>query len=91
MTTYKSIVDVNFDDSNDEKNDPEMKERFILRGDICTSQLYLDLLNYAHNELDLFNMLLQAIVNKKFNIEGISEIVSFLMTIHPFFHRKWAL
>lgn len=68
-----------------------MKQRFILRGDICSSQLYLDLLNYAHQELDLFNMLLQAVVNKKFNIEGTSEIVSFLMIIHPFFHRKWAL
>lgn len=36
-------------------------------------------------------MLLEAVVNKKFNIEGTSEIVSFLMIIHPFFHRKWAL
>ena len=36
-------------------------------------------------------MLLEAVVNKKFNIEGTSEIVSFLMNVHPFFHRKWAL
>jgi|JI61114C2RNA_FD_contig_31_4645548_length_756_multi_2_in_0_out_0_1 hypothetical protein len=49
IISYKSISDVNFDDSNDEKNDPEIKERFILRGDICSSQLYLDLLNYAHS------------------------------------------
>jgi hypothetical protein len=25
------------------------------------------------------------------NIEGTSELISFLMHIHPFFHRKWAL
>ncbi len=49
IISHKSIIDVNFDDSNDEKNDPEMKERFVLRGDICSSQLYLDLLNFAHN------------------------------------------
>lgn len=58
LTSHKSISDINFDDSNDEKNDPEVSQRFILRGDICSSQLYLDLLNFAHSELDIFNILL---------------------------------
>ncbi len=91
INSHKSITEANFDDSSDEKNDPEMKERFVLRADLCSSQLFLDLLNFAHNELDLFNLLLQAVVDKKFNIEAISEIISFLMHIHAFFHKKWAL
>ncbi len=32
VTSHKSISDINFDDSADEKNDPEMKSRFVLRG-----------------------------------------------------------
>lgn len=91
VTSHKSITDASFDDSNDEKNDPEMKERFILRGDLCSSQLFLDLLNYAHKDLDIFKLLLESVVSKKFNIEATSEVIGFLMRIHPFFHRKWAL
>jgi len=49
-----------------------MKEKLVLRGDICTSQLFLDLLNYAHKDLDLFNMLLQSVLTKRFNIEATS-------------------
>lgn len=91
INSHKSISEANFDDLNDLKNDPDMNHRFLLRGDICSSQLFLDLLNYAHNKLDLFNLSLQAILTKRFNIEATSEIISFLMHIHPFFHRKWAL
>jgi hypothetical protein len=49
-----------------------MKEKFVLRGDLCTSQLFLDLLNYSYKELDLFNVLLQVVLSKKFNIEATS-------------------
>lgn len=80
-----------FDDSNDEKNDPDMAQRFMYRNDICTSKLFIDLLNFSHDDLDLFDILLQAVLNKKYNIEATSEIISFIMHIHPFFHRKWAL
>jgi hypothetical protein len=91
ITSHKSISEVSFDDSNDEKNDPDITQRFMYRNDICTSKLFIDLLNYAHEDLDLFNILLQAVLNKKYNIEATSEIISFIMHIHPFFHRKWAL
>lgn len=68
VTSHKSISEANFDDSTDEKNDPEMKSRFVLRGEICSSQLFLDLLNMAHDELDLFNICLQTVIGKKLNI-----------------------
>ncbi len=45
-----------------------MKNRFVYRTDICTSKLYKDFLNYAHDKLDLFNVMLDSVVSKKFNI-----------------------
>ena len=68
ISSHKSISEVNFDDSNDSENDPEMKNRFVYRTDICTSKLYMDYLHYAHDKLDLFNLILDSVVNKKFNI-----------------------
>jgi len=35
-------------------------------------------------------MLLNSVLDKKFNIEATSEVISFLMNVHPFFHRKLA-
>jgi translation elongation factor EF-1alpha len=51
----------------------------------------MDLMKLAHKEYNLFENILEAIVKKKFNIEATSELISFLMHVHPMFHRKYAV
>jgi len=51
----------------------------------------MDLMNLAHNQYNLFENILEAIVKKRFNIEATSELISFLMHVHPLFHRKYAM
>ena len=67
-----------------------MTQFAIGRSDTVRSQLFLDLTTYVHKELNLFNIINDTIKNKKFGIEVITELLSFVRQIHPLFHRKFA-
>ena len=66
--TNKYSSDIFVDDYNDILFDPGMTCCFIARPEATKSQMFIDLLTYAHKELHLFDTLAQTLKKKEMKI-----------------------
>lgn len=68
-----------------------MSNLFISRPDSAKSLLFLELLNFAHKELGLFNKILETLEEKKVKIEIIADLIGFIYAVQPVFHHTFAI
>lgn len=83
--------DIFVDDFNDVLFDPNVTCCFIARPEATKSQLFVDLLAYAHKELHLFERIAETLKTKEMKIEVTAELIHFVLIVHSMFHRKFAI
>lgn len=89
MNRYSS--DTIVDDFNDMLFDPEMTCFCVPRPEGTKSQLFIDLMVYAHKELHMFEKIAETIRNKEMKIEVTADLITFVCIVHTLFHRKFAI
>ena len=79
------------DDFNDMLFDPEMTCFCVARPESNKSQLFIDLMTFAHKELHLFEKISETIKEKSMKIEVTADLINFVLIVHSIFHRKFAI
>ena len=51
----------------------------------------MQLIDFAHRELNLLNRCLEAVQSRKFGIEATADLVACVSQIQPFLHRNFAM
>jgi len=68
-----------------------MKSLGVIRSEYCRSNMLIALINFIHNDLNLFEKILEAVQTRKFGIEATANLVSCIVLLHPLLHRKFAI
>ena len=68
-----------------------MSQTFLPRPEATKSMLFVRLLEFAQNELKLFDLILNSIKERSLKIEIMSDLLLFVSIVHPLFHKKFAM
>jgi len=68
-----------------------MKNFALTRPETVKSQLYVELMAYANTKLDLFNLILDSVKRRTFNIEVTADLITYVYMVQPLFHRRFAM
>ena len=68
-----------------------MKCFCVARPEATKSQMFIDLMAFAHKELHLFEKILEIIKSKEMKVEVTADLINFVLIVHGMFHRRFAL